>query len=49
MGNAGAEVKWHPGSFAFNIFVVEDGKDAIIDKNSQEIIFEDYQENGLAK
>ena len=25
------------------------GKDAIIDKNSQEIIFGDYQENDLAK
>ena len=35
--------------FAFNIFMCKHGKDAIIDKNSKNIIFGDYQENDLAK
>ena len=50
MENAGSEGKaWYLGFLAFNIFMGKHSKDAIIDKNSEKIIFGDYRENDLAK
>ena len=49
MESAGSEGKWYPGFLAFNIFMGKRGKDAIIDKYGEKIIFLDYRENDLAK